>query len=256
LGIIGYGNIGSQLSVLAESLGMEVYFYDIVDKLPLGNAKKCQSLKELLKKVDVVTVHVDGRKENKNLIGEKEFQLMKDGVIFLNLSRGYVVDINALVKYIKNGKIKGAAVDVFPNEPKSNQEKFISPLQNLENVILTPHIGGSTIEAQANIADFVSQKIIDYINNGDTILSVNFPQIKLPTQKNFYRFIHIHQNLPGVLAQINQILSQNNINIEGQYLKTNEKIGYVITDVNRNYFKKIENDLKKVKGTIKFRVLY
>ena len=256
LGIIGYGNIGSQLSVLAESLGMEIYFYDIVDKLPLGNAKKCQSLKELLKKVDVVTVHVDGRKENKNLIGEKEFQLMKDGIIFLNLSRGYVVDINALVKYIKNGKIKGAAVDVFPNEPKSNQEKFISPLQNLENVILTPHIGGSTIEAQANIADFVSQKIIDYINNGDTILSVNFPQIKLPTQKNFYRFIHIHQNLPGVLAQINQILSQNNINIEGQYLKTNEKIGYVITDVNKNYFKKIENDLKKVKGTIKFRILY
>jgi len=256
LGIIGYGNIGSQLSVLAENLGMEVYFYDIIDKLPLGKAKKCQTLTELLKKVDIISIHVDGRETNRNLIGEKEFQSMKDEVIFLNLSRGYVVDINALVKYIKNGKIKGAALDVFPEEPKNNKEKFISPLQNLENVILTPHIGGSTQEAQENIAQFVAKKIISYINGGDTLLSVNFPQIKLPTQKNFYRFIHIHQNIPGVLAQINSILSQNNINIEGQYLKTNEKIGYVITDINKNYFKKIEDNLKKVKGTIKFRILY
>ncbi|GAB4218645.1 MAG: hypothetical protein Fur009_0430 [Candidatus Microgenomates bacterium] len=183
LGIIGYGNIGTQVSVLAESLGMEVYFYDIVEKLPLGNAKKCQTLKELLKIADVVTVHIDGRKNNYNLIGEKEFSLMKDGVIFLNLSRGFVVNINALVKYIKNGKIKGAAIDVFPNEPLKSQDKFKIELQNLPNVILTPHIGGSTEEAQRKIGLFVAKKIIEYINTGNSMLSVNFPNLNLPPQK-------------------------------------------------------------------------
>jgi len=256
LGIIGYGNIGSQLSVLAENLGMEVYFYDAVDKLALGNAIKCESLKELLGKVNVVTLHVDGRETNKNLIGYKEFKLMKDKVLFLNLSRGFVVDIKALADNIKNGKIAGAAIDVFTNEPRKNNEKFICQLQNLPNVILTPHIAGNTEEAQKNIGDFVTKKIIDYINTGNTMLSVNFPNIQLPQQKKFHRLIHIHQNIPGILAKINSILGNNNINIEGQYLKTNENIGYVITDVNKKYNPSVMSELKKIPGTIRFRILY
>ncbi|MBI4440409.1 phosphoglycerate dehydrogenase [Candidatus Woesearchaeota archaeon] len=256
LGIIGYGNIGAQLSVLAESLGMEVYYYDIAEKLVLGNVKKCSSMQELLKKSDIVTVHVDGRKSNANLIGEREFEAMKDGVIFLNLSRGFVVDIKALARHIKNGKVKGAAIDVFPYEPKSNSEEFASELRGLPNVILTPHIGGSTEEAQKNIGDFVAGKIISFINNGDTVLSVNFPNIQLPVLTDAHRLIHIHDNVPGVLSQINSILAKNNANILGQYLKTNEQIGYVITDVSREYEKNVVDELKRVSNTIKFRVLY
>lgn len=256
LGIIGYGNIGSQLSVLAENLGMEVYFYDILDKLALGNSHKCSSLKELLKTVDVVTVHVDGRASNENLISDREFSCMREGAIFLNLSRGFVVDIKALVKYIKSGKIKGAAIDVFPNEPKTNDEQFTSVLQNLPNVILTPHVGGSTIEAQENIGKYVSHKIINFINSGDTTLSVNIPNLQLPSLKNAHRLIHIHQNTPGVLAKINGILAKNKINIEGQYLKTQENLGYVITDVNKFYDREILQQLKNMTETIKFRVLY
>ena len=256
LGIIGYGNIGSQLSVLAEALGMDVYYYDIMEKLALGNAKRCSTMRELLKKADIVTLHVDGRKENRNLIGEKEFRLMKDDAIFLNLSRGFVVDINALVKYIKNGKIKGASIDVYPDEPKSNNEGFVSELRNLPNVILTPHVGGNTEEAQKNIAEFVTGKIIDYINTGDSFASVNFPNIQLPRLHNHHRLLHIHGNVPGILAQINSILARNGINIEGQYLKTNEYIGYVITDVNKRYNRDVINELKKIPHTIKFRVLY
>ena len=256
LGIIGYGNIGSQLSVLAEALGMDVYYYDIVEKLALGNAKKCSTMQELLKKADIVTLHVDGRKENRNLISEKEFRLMKDDAIFLNLSRGFVVDTDALARNIKNGKIKGAAIDVYPDEPKSNSEEFISGLRNLPNVILTPHVGGSTEEAQKNIAEFVTGKIIDYINTGDSFASVNFPNIQLPRLHNHHRLLHIHGNVPGILAQINSILARNNINIEGQYLKTNEHIGYVITDVNKRYNGDVINELKKIPHTIKFRVLY
>ena len=256
LGIIGYGNIGSQVSVLAESLGMKVIFYDIVEKLALGNAKRCKTMQELLKTADIITVHVDGSLQNINLISEKELHAMKDDLIFLNASRGFVVDINALVKYLKNGKIKGAAIDVFPKEPKGKDDPFISELQQFPNVILTPHIGGSTEEAQKNIAEFVSTKIIEYINSGNTYLSVNIPNIQVPPQNHTHRLLHLHENVPGIMAKINSILAENTINIEGQYLKTNEQIGYVITDVNKKYDVQVLDILKKIPHTIRFRVLY
>ena len=215
IGIIGYGKIGSQLSVLAEDLGMDVYYYDVIDKLALGNAKKCNTLSELLKKSDIVTLHIDGNKSNTNYISEKEFKQMKSGVIFLNLSRGHVVNIEALAKHLKSKKVKGASIDVFPYEPSGNDEKFISELQNLPNVILTPHIGGSTEEAQKNIGNFVPKKIIDFINSGNTFYSVNFPEMQLPEFQNAHRLIHIHENVPGILAQINNTLAGHNINIIG-----------------------------------------
>src|SRR3989338_5165506 len=211
LGIIGYGNIGSQLSVVAESLGMEVYFYDIVEKLSIGNAQKCASMEELLRKCDVVAVHVDGQPRNKNIISERELAMMKDGSLLLNLSRGFVIDVPALARHIKSGHLGGAAIDVFPREPKSNDEKFVSELQNLPNVILSPHIGGSTEEAQKNIGEFVSSKIVDFINAGNTYLSVNIPNIQLPALKDAHRFIHIHRNSPGVLAHINGVLAKHKI---------------------------------------------
>ena len=256
LGIIGYGKIGSQLSVLAEDLGMEVYYYDTLEKLALGNARKCHSMKELLKKADVISVHVDGSEENNNLIGDKEFRLMKDGVIFLNLSRGFVVDIDALTKHISSGRIKGASIDVFPYEPESNDEKFVTGLQGVPNVILTPHIGGSTDEAQKDIANFVPRKIIDFINSCNSYYSVNFPNIQLPSFVNAHRLIHIHHNVPGILAKINLVFAKNNINIIGQYLKTNEHIGYVISDISKKYDPKVINELKEIENTIKFRILY
>lgn len=256
LGIIGYGNIGSQLSVLAEALGMKVYYYDNAEKLAIGNATKCRSLKELFELADIVSVHIDGRKTNKNFIGEADFEMMKDGVIFMNLARGEVVDVDALAKYIKNGKIRGAAVDVFPSEPKNNKESFESPLKGLPNVILTPHIGGSTEEAQYNIANFVPAKIIEYINTGSSLLSVNFPNIQLPLLEDARRLMHVHENVSGILAQINNIFAKHNINIVGQYLKTNETIGYVITDVNKEYDQEVITELKNIAHTIKFRVLY
>ncbi len=256
LGLVGYGNIGKQLSVIGEALGMNVYYYDLNEKLALGNATKCKSLEELLKTVDVVSLHVDGRKENKHLIGEEEFSWMKDGMIFLNLSRGHVVDIAALKKNIESGKIAGTAVDVFPVEPYSNADEFISELRTLPNTILTPHIGGSTQEAQENIAEFVPTKMIDYINTGSTTNSVNFPNMTLPEFENAHRFIHIHHNQPGVLAEITKTLAKHDINVVGQYLKTNEKIGYVITDINKDYDPAVTKELKKIEGTIKFRVLY
>lgn len=256
LGIIGYGNIGSQLSVVAESIGMDVYYYDAIEKLALGNATKCDSLGELLKIADVVTLHVDGRKSNLNFFGEKEFNMMKQGSIFINLSRGHVVDIDALRENILNGKIKGAAIDVFPEEPKSNNDEFVSPLRGLPNTILTPHIGGSTTEAQVNIANFVPNRIMEYINTGGTTNSVNFPNIQLPKLENAHRLIHIHANVPGILAQINNVLASHNINIVGQYLKTNEHVGYVITDIDKTYYKDVIKDLKGIEQTIKFRILY
>ncbi len=256
LGIIGYGNIGKQLSVLAEALGVEVYYYDLEERLALGNAKKCRSLNKLLETVDIVTLHVDGRASNKNVIGEKEFAKMKDGVIFMNLSRGHVVDIQALKKNIISGKIKGTAVDVFPEEPLSNNHEFVSELRGLPNVMLTPHIGGSTLEAQENIAEFVPSKIIDYINTGTTTNSVNFPNLTLPTLVNAHRFIHVHHNQPGIMAKINNVLAEHNINVMGQYLKTTEQVGYVITDIDKDYDKEVIKVLKKIEGTIKFRVLY
>ncbi len=256
IGIVGYGNIGSQLSVVAEAIGFDVYYYDMVEKLALGNATKCNSLNELLQKVDIVSLHVDGRKENHHLFGPKEFDLMKDGVIFLNLSRGHVVDIDALVQNITSGKVTGAGIDVFPEEPKTNTETFQSPLRNLPNVILTPHIGGSTEEAQANIGNFVPGKIMEYINTGSTTNSVNFPNLQLPSLENAHRLIHIHENKPGIIARINNIFAHHDINIVGQYLKTNETIGYVITDIDKEYEPDVIKELKEIEHTIRFRILY
>ncbi len=256
IGIVGYGNIGSQLSVVAEAIGFDVYYYDLAEKLALGNATKCSSLAELLSKVDIVTLHVDGRKENKKIIGEKEFDLMKEGVIFLNLSRGHVVDIDALVKNINSGKVIGAGIDVFPEEPKTNSDSFESPLRNLPNVILTPHIGGSTEEAQVNIGNFVPGKVMEYINTGSTTNSVNFPNLQLPILENAHRLIHIHHNKPGIIAKINNILAAHDINIVGQHLKTNEIIGYVITDIDKAYGPEVIKELKEIEHTIRFRVLY
>ncbi|RZS97618.1 phosphoglycerate dehydrogenase [Cecembia calidifontis] len=256
LGILGYGNIGAQLSVLAESMGMDVYYYDVIEKLALGNATKLDSLDELLLTCDVISLHVDGRKENKNLINEAKIGLMKNGAYLLNLSRGHVVDIKALKKALDSGHLAGAAIDVFPEEPKNNNEPFVSELIGTRNTILTPHIGGSTLEAQQNIARFVPGKIMDYINTGNTFNSVNFPNIQLPFLKDAHRLIHIHHNEPGVLAKINQCLAKHEINIVGQYLKTNEKIGYVITDIDKAYSPEIIEVMKKIPGTIRFRVLY
>lgn len=256
LGLIGYGNIGTQLSVIAESVGMKVLYFDTEERLSLGNAVQCKSMKEVLEQADVVSLHVDGRKSNTNLIGQKEFALMKKGVIFINLSRGHVVDIQALRENILSGKVAGCAIDVFPYEPVSNDEEFQSELRGLPNTILTPHIGGSTLEAQQNIGQFVPGKVMDYINTGSTSNSVNFPNLTLPTLQNAHRLIHIHNNVPGILAKINNVLAENGINIVGQYLKTTESIGYVITDINKEYDKDVIAKLKAIEHTIKFRVLY
>ncbi len=256
LGIIGYGNIGAQLSVLAENMGMNVFYYDVIERLALGNATKIDSLEELLSTCDVITLHVDGRKENENILDRKKIALMKKGAILLNLSRGHVVEIPALRDAILSGHLAGCAVDVFPEEPKNNTEPLESELIGLPNTILTPHIGGSTSEAQENIARFVPGKIMEYINTGNTYNSVNFPNIQLPFLQNAHRLIHIHMNEPGVLAKINQILANFEINIVGQYLKTNEKIGYVITDIDKAYSPEAIDALKHIHGTIRFRVLY
>ncbi len=255
LGIVGYGNIGKQLSVLAEALGMDVYYYDVEDKLALGNATKISTLPDLLAISDVVTLHVDDNAANKNFFGEKEIAQMKDGAHLVNLSRGFVVDIKALVAALKSGKIAGTAVDVYPEEPRKNGE-FFTELKGLPNVILTPHVGGSTEEAQRDIADFVPSKIMAYINSGNTVDAVNFPNIRLPRQTNAHRFLHIHKNVPGVMAKINKVLAKYNMNIIGQYLSTDPKVGYVITDLDKEYNKEVIEKLRKVEGTIKFRVLY
>jgi D-3-phosphoglycerate dehydrogenase len=256
LGIIGYGNIGAQLSVLAENMGMNVFYYDVIEKLALGNATKLNSLDELLQTCDIVSLHVDGRKDNKCLLDKEKITMMKPGAILVNLSRGHVVEISALREAILSGHLAGCAVDVFPEEPKNNKESFESELRGLPNTILTPHIGGSTLEAQENIARFVPGKIMEYINTGNTYNSVNFPNIQLPFLKDAHRLIHIHQNEPGILAKINQILANYEINIVGQYLKTNEKIGYVITDINKVYSKEAIEAMKLIQGTIRFRMLY
>jgi len=256
LGIIGYGNIGSQLSVVAESLGLKVIYYDILDKLSIGNAKRYDSMKKLLKECDILSIHVDGREGNTNLIGDKEINLMKKGAILINYSRGNIVNINSLKRNLKNNKLLGAAIDVFPKEPLNNKEKFKSELIGLNNVILSPHVGGSTKEAQKNIGSFVPQKIIEYINSGNSSNSINFPNLYLPKQKEAHRFIHIHKNEPGIMLKINKILSDYNINIVGQYLKTNESIGYVITDINNEYNKQVIQSLRKIHDTIRLRVLY
>ncbi|MEM6380893.1 MAG: phosphoglycerate dehydrogenase, partial [Bacteroidota bacterium] len=256
LGIIGYGNIGSQLSVLAEGMGLDVYFYDLEDKLALGNATKCDTLEELLNTVDVLSLHIDGRPNNTDFFGPEQFAMMKDGAIFINLARGKTVQIPALKAALESGKLKGCAIDVFPKEPKSNDEPFESELMGLPNTILTPHIGGSTFEAQKNIGNYVPNKVIQYINTGSTNGSVNMPQVQLSAVKVAHRLLHIHQNVPNVMAQINNILANNDINIIGQHLKTNEALGYVITDINREYDDETLKQLKDIEGTIWLRVLY
>ena len=255
LGIVGYGNIGKQLSVLAEAMGMRVYYYDVDDKLALGNAIKCDTLENLLNVSDVVSLHLDDNPANRNFIGEREINQMRNGAYLINLSRGFVIDIPILVEALKEGKLSGAAIDVFPDEPKSNGT-YENELIGLPNVILTPHIGGSTEEAQRNIADFVPNKIMDYINSGNTVDAVNFPNIRLPKQQNAHRFLHIHRNVPGVMAHINEVLAHYEMNISGQYLSTDSDVGYVITDLDRDYNKEVVKALKRVDHTIKFRVLY
>ena len=257
LGIIGFGNIGSQICTLAEAMGMDVCYYDRVDRLSIGNATRVHTLQDLLPQVDIITIHVDGDPSNTNLIGEAEFALMKDGVILLNLSRGHVVNVDALANNLQSGKVAGAAVDVFPQEPKGAAEPFRSPLQNLPNVLLTPHIGGSTEEAQENIAEFVSNKLLDYVRTGSTFTSVNFPKIHLPRagDATSHRLLHVHQNVPGVLSEINGIFAKNDVNVLAQYLRTNEQIGYAIADVDRKYKESLIDDLRQVSNTIRVRIV-
>jgi D-3-phosphoglycerate dehydrogenase len=256
LGIIGYGNIGSQVSVLAEAMGMKVIFYDVETKLPLGNAEDAKSLKELLNRSDVVTLHVPETSQTKNLINKTNLKYFKKGAILINYARGEVVDLDALRKAIIDGAVGGAAVDVFPQEPEKNGDRFQTPLQDLPNVILTPHIGGSTEEAQVNIGEDVSVKLFNYLEKGITFGSHTVPALALPPQEGSHRILHIHNNVPGVLSEINTTLSKNNINIVGQYLKTNEDIGYVVLDVDRQISSKALQLLKEVKQTIKVRILY
>ena len=256
IGIIGYGSIGSQVSVLAESLGMKVVFFDTMSKLPLGNAVACKSLKELLSQADIVSLHVPESPETKNMIAKEQIASMKKGALLINASRGTVIDIAALADALQSKYLAGAAIDVFPSEPKGNDEKFVSPLQAFDNCILTPHIGGSTMEAQENIGYEVAEKLIKYSDNGTTTSSVNFPEVALPTHRDVHRLLHVHNNVPGVLTSINKIFSENNINIAGQYLQTNETVGYVVVDVDSEYSELALKQLREIEGTIRSRVLF
>lgn len=256
LGIIGYGNIGSQLSILAEALGMEVYYFDLQDKLALGNARHTKTLSELLEICDIVSLHVDGGKNNQHIIGKKEIDQMKPGAIFLNLTRGHVVDNDALYNAIKSKQLRGAALDVFENEPEAPKADFHCKLADLPNVILTPHIGANTIEAQEDIGNYVSGKIIKFINTGDTTMSKNIPQLRADKPEKLHRLIHIHKNVPGILARVNGILADHNVNIEYQRLDTNSQIGYLITDIAQDYNKEIISELKGIKNTINLRILF
>ena len=256
LGIIGYGSIGSQMSVLAESLGMRVIFYDAVTKLPLGNAPQIKSLPDLLSTADIVSLHVPELPTTHNMIGAAEIASMKKGAILINASRGTVVEIEPLAEALRTGHLSGTAIDVFPIEPKANGDEFISPLREFDNAILTPHIGGSTMEAQENIGFEVAEKLVKYSDNGTTLTSVNFPEVALPAHKKMHRLLHVHENIPGILSAINNIFSSNDINICGQYLQTNEKVGYVVIDVNSEYSDMALKQLKEIKGTIRCRVLF
>ncbi|PCF96132.1 phosphoglycerate dehydrogenase [Vreelandella nigrificans] len=256
LGIVGYGSIGAQLSVLAESLGFNVIYYDVITKLGMGNANQVPSLEQLLERSDVVSLHVPDLPSTRWMMGAKEIAAMKDGAILINAARGSVVEIEPLADAIKAGKLNGAAIDVFPVEPKGNDEEFQSPLRGLENVILTPHIGGSTLEAQENIGIEVAEKLITYSDNGTTVTSVNFPEVALPAHPDKHRLLHIHDNVPGVLSQINRVLSENGINISGQYLQTNDKVGYVVIDVDKAYGPQALEALRQVEHTLKIRALY
>lgn len=256
MGIVGYGSIGSQLSVLAESLGMKVIYHDIITKLPLGNALQVSSLNELLNQADVVSLHVPDTPSTRNMMTAKEFAQMKDGSYFINAARGTCVDIEALADVLDSGKILGAAVDVFPKEPKSTEEEFESPLRRFDNVILTPHIGGSTQEAQANIGLEVAEKLVSYSDTGKTTTAVNFPEVNIPFKEGTHRLLHIHQNVPGVLSQINSLFAQAGINILAQSLMTQDNVGYLMMDVDDNNSDKALQMLQEVKETIRVRVLY
>lgn len=256
LGIIGYGHIGTQLGILAEGIGMKVRFFDIENKLTLGNAEQVVELNTLLAESDVVSLHVPETPETKGMMGQAQIAQMKQDSILINASRGTVVDIDALAQALEDNRLAGAAIDVFPTEPKSNTEEFVSPLRQFDNVILTPHIGGSTQEAQENIAIEVADKLIKYSNNGSTMSAVNFPQVSLPEHDNRHRILHIHHNRPGVLTQINQILSENNVNISGQYLQTQGELGYVVTDIENGSSQTALDKMRQIEGTIRARILY
>ncbi len=256
LGIIGYGNIGSQVSVLAEALGMRVIFYDVETKLPLGNANDARTLKDLLSMADVVTLHVPETDQTKGMMNKNTLRWCKKGSILINYARGEIIDLVALKKMLESGQLSGAAVDVFPVEPEKNGDPFETPLQNLSNVILTPHIGGSTEEAQHNIGEDVSSKLLNYLEKGVTLGSHTVPALALPPQEGAHRILHIHNNVPGVLSQINGQLSKYSINIVGQYLKTNDQIGYVVVDVDKRLSKQATQLLKEVPHTLKVRLLY
>jgi D-3-phosphoglycerate dehydrogenase len=255
LGIVGYGNIGTQLSVLAENLGMRVYFFDTADKLALGNAHRCDSLNELLERSDIVTLHVDGRAGNSGFFGDEQFARMRPRSLFLNLSRGFVIDHDALRRHLDSGHLAGAAVDVFPTEPKGRGDEFHSTLRGLPNVILTPHIGGSTEEAQADIGSFVAEKLHRYLDDGGTTLSVNLPPLALPQQPGTHRLAHLHHNVPGVLAEVNSILASHSVNVEGQLLGTRGEHGYLLTDIAVDYSAEVLARLGDMSQTIRLRVL-
>lgn len=256
LGIVGYGSIGSQLSVLAEGLGMRVIFYDVVSKLPLGNASQIPSLEALLGQADIVTLHVPDLPSTRNLIDQERISQMKPKSILINASRGTVVDIDALTKALADSHLLGTAIDVFPVEPKSNNDEFLSPLRGFDNAILTPHIGGSTQEAQENIGVEVAEKLVRYSYNGSTLTSVNFPEVALPPHPNHHRVLHVHENRPGVLSAINTVFAENQINIGSQFLQTSDKIGYVVIDVDRDYSDVALEKLSEIEGTIRCRVLF
>ena len=256
LGIIGYGSIGSQVSILAEALGMKVIFYDIITKLPLGNAVQKKSIKEVVSKSEIITLHIPENGTTKNLINKTNLKYFKKGSILLNYARGEVVDLDALSNALKSGQLSGAGIDVYPIEPEKNGDSFISPLQHISNVLLTPHIGGSTEEAQHNIGEDVSAKLYHYLEMGITTGSMTIPEMSLPPQEGTHRILHIHNNVPGVLSDINSTMSENKINILGQYLKTNDEIGYVVLDLDKKLSKNASDLLRLVKGTIKVRVLY
>jgi D-3-phosphoglycerate dehydrogenase len=256
LGIVGYGNIGTQLSVLAENLGMRVVFFDTADKLALGNARSAATMEELLGQADVVTLHVDGRASNRGFFGAEQFAAMKPGSLLLNLSRGFVVDYAALRRHIESGHIAGAAVDVFPEEPKGRGDEFVSELRGLPNVILTPHIGGSTEEAQRDIGNFVATKFRDFVGEGTTSLSVNLPPLALPRRPGMLRLVHLHHNVPGVLARINGLLAEHGVNVEAQLLGTRGEIGYVVTDSISGTTQAIVDDIRRLPETVRLRVIF
>ncbi|TFH67864.1 phosphoglycerate dehydrogenase [Gammaproteobacteria bacterium LSUCC0057] len=256
LAVVGYGNIGSQVSVLAESLGMKVCFYDTVSKLPMGNAEQVRDLQQLLASADIVTLHVPDTAATRNMFGREQLAAMKPGAVLINAARGQVIDIDALTEQLRSGHLGGAAIDVFPVEPKGNNEEFVSPLRAFDNVILTPHIGGSTQEAQANIGVEVAEKLATYSDSGTTTSAVNFPQVALPAQADRHRLLHVHRNTPGVMTAINQILSAHQINIAAQYLQTSGEVGYVVVDIDGEYSDAAIADLKAVAGTVRCRVLF